>query len=102
MSVSGGGETGEESHMRRALMLVAVLLAIAAPLRADEAQDRQAALDKILAKADRFWKSLDDPAPGLSSRGLMEHALALCEAKQHPERLEKLFALTRRMVDDDP
>ena len=40
--------------------------------------------------------------PTLSSRWLVGYALTLCEAREHPERLERLLALARRMQDQDP
>jgi len=57
-------------------------------------------------EADRqlpLWRSLAhaDPADKVGSRQLMGYALALAEARQNPERLERLFALLARMQDRD-
>ncbi len=53
---------------------------------------------------ERFWSRVaQDPPPGdVASRDLFTYALALCEAKQQPERLERLFEVAGRMQDRDP
>ncbi len=42
------------------------------------------------------------PRPLSGCRQLLGYALALCEARVHPERLERLLALARQMQDQDP
>lgn len=47
------------------------------------------------------WQSAQDLPPNLTSRELFTYALALCEAKTHPERLGRLFEVAGRMQDRD-
>ena len=52
---------------------------------------------------ERVWtaaQNQDQRNP--SSRDLFTYALALCEAKLHPERLAPLLELAARMQDRDP
>jgi hypothetical protein len=51
---------------------------------------------------EKFWRSCAHPPEDLNSRTLFAYALALCEAKQHPERLDRLFELAAEMQDRDP
>jgi hypothetical protein len=51
---------------------------------------------------ERTWRAVAKPPEGLSSRELFACALALCEAKTKPERLEKLFDAAAQMQDRDP
>lgn len=57
-----------------------------------------------LASQESLWRAIahDDPAPALSCRALFTAALALCEGRRHPERLERLFDLAAQMQDRDP
>jgi hypothetical protein len=48
---------------------------------------------------EKFWRSCARPPETLSSRTLLAYALALCEARQHPERLDRLFELAGEMQD---
>jgi hypothetical protein len=43
-----------------------------------------------------------DPPKEMGCRQIFAYAMALCEARQHPERLERLFDLAARMQDRDP
>jgi len=56
----------------------------------------------VVAANEGFWRSCAHPPAGLSSRTLFAYALALCEAKAHPERLDRLFALAAEMQDRNP
>src|ERR1035441_10373229 len=51
---------------------------------------------------EKFWRSCAHPPEDMTSRTLFTYALALCEAKQHPERLDRLFELAAEMQDRDP
>jgi hypothetical protein len=64
---------------------------------------RQAALQAALDRGEATWRLVakDELRPTLSSRWLAGYALTLCEAKEHPERVERLLALARRMQDQD-
>jgi len=68
-----------------------------------EAQ-RQAAIQAAAVRGEAFWRqvSQDQMRPNSGCRPLLGYALTLCEARQHPERLERLLAVTRQMQDQDP
>ena len=57
-----------------------------------------------LASQESLWREIGhkDPGPRNSCRELFTAALALCEARRHPERLDRLFELGERMQDCDP
>ena len=57
-----------------------------------------------LASQESLWREIghQDPGPTNSCRELFTAALALCEARRHPERLDRLFELGERMQDRDP
>jgi hypothetical protein len=56
------------------------------------------------ARGDRIWRSIEtgEPPALLSARGLFDYARRLCEAREHPERLERVFQLAARVQDRDP
>ncbi len=54
------------------------------------------------ARGEGTWKKTQGPAPNLTSRELFTYALALAEARTHPERLGSLFETAARMHDRDP
>jgi hypothetical protein len=56
----------------------------------------------IVAHEERFWRSCALPAETVTSRDLFAYALALGEAREHPERLERLFELAEKMQDRNP
>jgi len=56
----------------------------------------------LVVHEEGFWRSCAKPSETLTSRGLFAYALVLCEARQHPERLDRLFALAEQMQDRDP
>ena len=51
---------------------------------------------------EKFWRSCANPPEDMTSRTLFAYALALCEAKQRPERLDRLFELATEMQNRDP
>ena len=65
---------------------------------------RAGATQEAVIRGERFWRQIAqaDPQPSAGCRGLLAYALVLCEAKVHPDRLERLFALTAQMQDRDP
>lgn len=79
------------------LFLMAVSGAIGAPSRAEIAAS-------IVQRGERTWAGCNSNTPPetLSSRWLFGYALALCEARVHPERLERIFSLAQTMQDRDP
>ena len=86
-----------------ALILAQVLVTVAAAsLRADQAPPLATVAAGIVERNEGLWRSCANPTAGLSSRALFAYALALCEARQHPERLDRLFALAAQMQDRDP
>jgi len=57
-----------------------------------------------LASQESLWREIghQDPGPTNSCRELFTAALALCEGRRHPERLDRLFELGERMQDRNP
>ncbi len=56
----------------------------------------------LAAHEEGFWRSCAKPSDSVTSRQLFAYALVLCEARQHPDRLDQLFALAEQMQDRDP
>lgn len=71
---------------------------LAAPL------DRDAALRHCADGDESLWRSIaeQDPRESMSCRTLFASAMALCEARQHEERLSRLYELAARFQDRDP
>lgn len=68
------------------------------PVKVNAAIVRQA-----VQEGEKTWSKVQkDPTPGLASRELFTYALALCEARVHPERLERLFTVATQMQSRDP
>ena len=89
------------------LALAALILAAQAPIaRAVDASPslRKTAIEYAAQRGDALWRQIAtaEPRPISGCHQLLGYALALCEARVHPERLERLFALTRQMQDQDP
>jgi hypothetical protein len=65
---------------------------------------RQAALENALRRGDVFWRQVATAEPQSLSgcRQILGYCLTLCEARLHPERLERLLALAAQMQDRDP
>jgi hypothetical protein len=84
-----------------------VLLALAPHLvaAADKSQPTVPTPEQLIGAAvqrgERVWKLANDPTPRLTSREIFRYALALCEARKHPERLAVLFDVAARMQDRD-
>lgn len=66
------------------------------------APDLPEVANNLAAHSDRFWKECAEPSGSVTSRDLFAWALALCEARQHPERLDRFFQLAGQMQDRDP
>ncbi len=81
-----------------ALLLFCLLVVAAAPILPE---DGGAAWPRM---RKGFWRSCAKPSPPPSpTRQLFAYALVLvCEARQHPDRLDRLFALAEQMQDRDP
>ena len=90
--------TTTTSAFSMALLLPAlVALAAAAPA------DRSAAFNRAAENGERVWVAAQDPGKhNPRSSEFFSYALALCESKRNPERLEKLFALAWQMQDRVP
>ncbi len=78
----------------------ACLSITAAPLAVPPSSSEIAS--NLVQHGEGFWRACVQPSPGLTSRGLFDYALALCEARQHPERLERIFVLASQMQDRNP
>ncbi|MCX6903148.1 MAG: hypothetical protein NTW03_06645, partial [Verrucomicrobia bacterium] len=64
--------------------------------------DRAAMVRYAAESGERIWQAAQQPdLRNPSSRDLFTYALALCEAKLHPERLERLFEVAAQMQDQD-
>jgi len=64
--------------------------------------DRAAIIQREVVRGERTWAAALEPERNnLRSSELFSYALALCEAKAHAERLEKLFATAQMMQDLD-
>ena len=85
------------------LILGAAALGAAAERSDMDAQQRTLAV-QLVEQRERFWRSLaeGDPPPKTGLRSVFEYALALAEARRHPERLERLFALGEAAQDQHP
>ncbi len=59
-------------------------------------------IDAAVQRGEGFWKLANEPTRRLTSREIFRYALALCEAKKHPERLAVLFDVAAKMQDRDP
>jgi len=76
------------------LLLTSVRMA-AAPVPSELA-------DSLVVHQASFWRRCETSADNITSRQLFAYALALAEARQHPERLDALFKLADEMQDHDP
>ena len=78
------------------------LFTLSQPLLRAAAPSLSEIANNCAAADEGLWRSCAKPPEGLSSRDLFAYALNLCEAKQHPERLDRLFELAAEMQDRDP
>jgi hypothetical protein len=87
-----------------ALLTFAAALPLAAVANSPTAAEREAAIQSSVQRGEDLWRqvSRDEFRPTVTCRWLVGYALALCEAREHPERLERLLALVRQMQDQDP
>ena len=65
------------------------------------AADPTPALLKAAQAGEKTWRRVQRRDPRLSAREMFTYALALCEAKLHPERLERIFDTAAQMQDRD-
>lgn len=65
---------------------------------------RMELVEAAVTSQEALWCEIGhaDPGPALSCRALFTAALAICEGRRHPERLDRLFELAERMQDGDP
>lgn len=56
------------------------------------------------ARGDRFWRSIaqGEPPATLGARSLFDYGRKLCEAREHPKRLLRVFQLAAAAQDRDP
>jgi hypothetical protein len=81
--------------------VIAALLALPAIVCA-QPPDRQQMVRYAAESGEGTWQRAQDLPPNLTSRELFAYALALCEAKMHPERLGRLFEVATRLQDRAP
>ena len=85
------------------ILLVGVLWPLgpaSVPARAGE-RDPDALIRLAAESADRTWQKVGKLPESLTPREILAAALALCEAKKSPERLETLFTVAGRLQDRD-
>ncbi len=87
--------------MRRLVLPSAVAVCLGS-LSAAQPPDRDAVVRYAADSGESLWQQAQNPPGGLESRVLFAYALALCEAKVRPERVERLLTLARQMQDRDP
>jgi len=65
--------------------------------------ERDAIVRTFLNRREGFWRRIAaGPFDSLTSRELFAYALALCEARQNPDRLPTLLEIAERMQDREP
>ncbi|HUT89798.1 MAG TPA: hypothetical protein VMY37_09895 [Thermoguttaceae bacterium] len=66
--------------------------------------DRDAIVQDAARRGEGFWETIArrEPYPAMGIRKVFSYALALCEARQRPERLQRLFELASQDQDRDP
>lgn len=64
--------------------------------------DLPAVATNIVIHEESFWHACTKGSTSITSRDLFAYALALCEAREHPERLDRLFELAAQMQDQNP
>ena len=71
---------------------------IAAAVNVNPAIVQQAVQD-----GEKIWRAVRaEPSKDLASRDLFTYALALCDGRTHPERLERIFTVAAQMQQRDP
>jgi len=83
------------------VLLIAAALAGGAEV---ELPDRDAVIQRAAESGEPFWRRIatGEPYETLEVRRLFFYAQTLCEARQHPQRLARLFELAARAQDRDP
>ena len=83
--------------------LIAFALVVGCPAFAASAFSLPEVASALATNQEPLWRSCTQPKPPdkLSARALFAYALVLAEARQHPERLERLFDLAAQMQDRD-
>lgn len=88
---------------KRIVMLLMLMLSATVSVSAGALPDRAEVARYAARDGERIWRAAQNPERYKPlSRDLFTYALALCEAGQHPERLEILFSVADRMQDRDP
>jgi hypothetical protein len=90
-------------HKVRRISCLCFLILLAAPSGSLAATPNLSEVaSNLVAHDEGFWRALSQAPGSVTSRDLFAYALALCEARQHPERLDRLFELAEQMQDRDP
>ena len=89
---------------RSAMLAVAAffLFSLPQPFQCTAAPALSEVANNCAANDEKLWRSCAKPPESLGARDLFAYALNLCESKQHPERLDRLFELAAEMQDRDP
>ena len=88
-------------HGRHCLSCLPFLVLSSASLSA-QALDPEQVIRNAAESGETTWRKANELPPDLTGRQLFHYALALCETRTHPERLERLFDVAARMQDRDP
>ena len=69
-----------------------------------EPLERQDLLKQCDDGGDRFWRIIAEREPyeSLGCRKVFASAMAICEARQHPDRLSRLYEVAARFQDREP
>ncbi len=83
---------------------LAILSGVSLPAEDVSQPDRTEILRHAADGEDGFWKRIatDEPYESLGCRKVFSSAMALCEARRHPERLQRLYEIATDFQDRDP
>jgi hypothetical protein len=86
------------------LAALVILAALAGRAAAAPPLMRDTIVRRAADNGEALWQRIADAEPygAMGSRSVFNYALALCEARRHPERLGRLFELGARAQDRDP
>lgn len=79
--------------------IVCLVCLVALPSRLPAAPVASEIASNLVAHEAGFWRSCAQPSESITSRDLFAYALILAEARQHPDRLDRLFELAEQMQD---
>ncbi len=60
------------------------------------------AIQRLLKGSEGTWQRVVQLSPSLTAAGIFRHALAICESRQHLDRLPRLLDVAAQLQDRDP